>query len=196
MLELEVTNEIAHVQLDMLHLAWGTADPLPHLDAPYACLRASAAMSDALPADVVARLLDDEDSRVRTNMAWHARERIDPVTAERIDRDYRPVKYTSWRPADELPLPSDVLRRLASDADARMRLLAPRDIDLPADLVGRPAADADPDVRRVVASYPRLSARDLVALPADPVDRVAAEAVGDGNLAREDMDRVLALAGL
>ncbi|MFC3575956.1 hypothetical protein ACFOZ0_22250 [Streptomyces yaanensis] len=60
-------------------------------------------LSDCLPAPVVARLLDDEESNVRTAMALHARDQIDPTTAERIDRNYRPRKKTRWRPADDFP---------------------------------------------------------------------------------------------
>ncbi|MFF9222091.1 hypothetical protein [Streptomyces viridosporus] len=102
-LEHQLMSEMARLQLRTLRLPWVTADPLPHVDSPYACFRASAARSDDLPAPAVARLLDDEDSSVRTTMALHARDRIDAATAERIDRAYRPEKKTRWRPADDLP---------------------------------------------------------------------------------------------
>ncbi|MFC8424115.1 hypothetical protein ACFUN7_25090 [Streptomyces sp. NPDC057236] len=195
-LERQIMSEMARLRLRTLRLPWVTADPLPHVDSPYACFRASAAMSDDLPAPVVARLLDDEDSGVRTAMALHARDRIDAATAERIDRTYRPVKKTRWRPADDFPLPTDVLRRLATDPDPRMRQLAPRDPDLPVELVRRLAADPDPTVRHTVATHPRLPVRELTQLLADPSEWVAAAAAGNPDLPPEHMRQLLTLAGL
>ncbi|MFI6493791.1 hypothetical protein [Streptomyces sp. NPDC050564] len=195
-LERQLMNEIARRELRTVRLPWVTADPLPYVDAPYACFRASAAMSDRLPAPAVARLLDDEESSVRTTMALHARHRIDPATAERIDRSYRPEKKTRWRPADDLPLPADVLRRLATDPDPRMRQLAPRDLDLPVELVRRLAADPDHTVRRAIATHPRLPACDLMQLLTDSSESVATAAAGNPDLPPAHMRRLLALAGL
>ncbi|MEU1592911.1 hypothetical protein ABZ468_08620 [Streptomyces sp. NPDC005708] len=195
-LERQLRGEMARLKLRTLRLPWVTADPLPYVDSPYACFRASAAMSDCLPAPVVARLLDDEESRVRTTMALHARDRIDPATAERIDRSYRAEKKTRWRPADDFPLPADVLRRLATDPEPRMRQLAPRDLDLPVDLVRRLAADPDHTVRCAIATHPRLPTRDLTQLLADSSESVAAVAAGNPNLPTQHMHQLLALAGL
>jgi hypothetical protein len=195
-LEHQIMSEMARLQLRTLHLPWVTADPLPHVDSPYACFRVSAAMSDSLPAPVVARLLDDEESGVRTAMARHARDRIDAATAERIDRTYRPAKKARWRPADDFPLPADVLRRLAGDPDPRMRELAPRDPDLPVELVRRLAADPDPTVRLVIAKHPRLPVRDLTGLLADASEPVAVAAAGNPGLPHGHMHRLLSLAGL
>ncbi|MFD4134989.1 hypothetical protein [Streptomyces goshikiensis] len=195
-LEQQIMREMAFVEIRMLSLPWVTADPLPYVDSPYACFRASAAMSDCLPAPVVARLLDDEESRVRTTMAQHARDRVDPDTAERIDRGFRPEKGMRWRPADDFPLPADALRRLATDPDPRMRQLAPRDLDLPVELVRSLAADPDPTVRRAIATHPRLPTRDLTRLLADPSEQVARAAAGHPDLPREQMERLLDLAGL
>lgn len=195
-LEPELTRVLARVELRMLRLPWVTADPLPYADSPYTCFRASAAMSDSLPAPVVARLLDDAESTVGTTMARHAPGRVDPATAERIDRGHRPVKRTHWRPADDLPLPADVLRRLATDPDPRMRQLAPRDPDLPAELVRRLAADPDEGVRRAIAAHPRLPADELTRLLADPAEWVANAAAANPGLPPRDMHRILALAGL
>lgn len=94
-------------------------------------------------------------------MALHARDRIDPTTAERVDRSYRPKKRTRWRPADDFPLPADVLRRPATDPDPRMRQLAPRDPDLPVRLVRRLAVGPDQSVRSAIATRPRLPTREL-----------------------------------
>lgn len=195
-LEQQLTNNLARAELATLRLPWVTSDPLPYVDSPYACFRASAALSGRLPAPVVTRLLNDEKSSVRTTMALHARDRIDPGTAERIDRSYRPEKKTRWRPADDLPLPADVLRRLATDADPRMRQLAPRDLDLPVDLVRRLAADPDQMVRRAIATHPRLLPHDLTQLLADPSESVAAAAAGNPDLSHRHMHHILTLAGL
>ncbi|MET9596187.1 hypothetical protein [Streptomyces sp. NPDC006459] len=195
-LEREILGEIARAELRTLRLPWVTADPLPYVDSPYVCFRASAAMSEQLPPPLVARLLDDEESSVRTAMALHARDRIDPDTAERIDRTFRPDKVVRWRPADDFPLPADVLRRLATDADPRMRQLAPRDPDLPVELARRLAADPDHMVRRTIAAHPRLPAEELTRLLADPSESVAAAAAANPNLPTTGMYQLIALAGL
>ncbi|WP_235459496.1 hypothetical protein [Streptomyces olivochromogenes] len=195
-LDRQLTSKLARLELRTLRLPWVTADPMPYVDSPYACFRVSAAMSDRLPAPVVARLLDDEESSVRTTMARHARDQIDPATAERIERGYRPVKRTRWRPADDFPLPTDVLRRLATDPDPRMRQLAPRDLDLPVELVHLLAADPDHTVRRAIATHPRLTPLELTQLLADPSESVATAAAGNPDLPRQHMHWLLTLAGL
>nr|WSW49766.1 hypothetical protein OG296_42950 [Streptomyces sp. NBC_01001] len=195
-LERGIMGEMARAELLVLRLPWVTADPLRYVDSAYACFRASAAMSDHLPAPVVARLLDDEESSVRTTMALHARDQIDPATAERIDRSYRPDKVVRWRPADDFPLPADVLRRLVTDPDPRMRQLAPRDLDLPVESVRRLAVDPDHTVRRLIAAHPRLPAEVLTRLLADSSESVATAAAGNPHLPSADMHRILALAGL
>jgi hypothetical protein len=195
-LDRELTGEIARAELRTLRLPWVTADPVPYVDSPYVCFRASAAMSDHLPPPLVAQLLDDEESSVRTTMALHARDRIDPETAERIERTYRPDKMVRWRPADDFPLPADVLRRLATDPDPRMRQLAPRDPDLPVELARRLVADPDHMVRRAIATHPRLPAEDLMRLLADPSESVAATAAANPYLPITVMHQLLALAGL
>ncbi|MFF2194182.1 hypothetical protein [Streptomyces sp. NPDC058157] len=189
-------NEQAPAELRRLYLPWVTADPLPHADSPYVCFRASAAASDRLPAPVVARLLADEDSGVRTTMAGHAPHAVDAATAERIDRDHRPEKRTRWRPADDFPLPAEVLRRLAGDPDPRMRQLAPRDPALPVETVRALAADPDHLVRRVTVGHPRLPLEELTRLLADPAESVAAAAAADPRLPVAQMCRILSLAGL
>ncbi|QIQ06561.1 hypothetical protein [Streptomyces liangshanensis] len=195
-LEREFMGEIARSELRTLRLPWVTADPLPYVDSPYACFRASAAMSDRLPPPLVARLLADEESSVRTTMALHARDQVDPETAERIDRTYRPLKRVRWRPADDFPLPVEVLRRLATDRDPRMRQLATRDPDLPVDSARSLAADPDATVRRAAAAHPRLPAADVTRLLSDPSEFVAAAAAANPNLPITAMHQLLALADL
>jgi hypothetical protein len=195
-LERQLMSELARRKLSALRLPWITADPLPYVESPYVCFRASAALSDGLPAPVVARLLDDEESSVRTAMALHARGRIDPATAEHIERSYRPLRKTRWRPADDFLLPADILRRLASDPEPRMRQLAPRDLDLPVELVRRLAADPDERVRLAIVTHPRLPTRDLTELLADSSESVAAAAAAHPHLPLPHMHQLLALAGL
>ncbi|MFB7982798.1 hypothetical protein [Streptomyces vinaceus] len=195
-LDRELTGEIARAELRTLRLLWVTADPVPYVNSPYVCFRASAAMSDHPSPQLVAQLLDDEESSVRTTMALHARDQIDPDTAERIDRTYRPATMVRWRPADDFPLPTDALRRLATDPDPRMRQLAPRDPDLPVELARRLAADPDHMVRRTIATHSRLPAEDLTRLLADPSESVAATAAANPNLPTTGMHQLLALAGL
>ena len=193
---LHLLNDLAPLQLRMLRLPWVTADPLPHIDSAYLCFRASAAMSASLPPQAVARLLDDEESDVRVAMAMHARDQVDAVTAERIDRGYQPAKKTIWRPADTFPLPSAMLRRMAADPDPRMRVLAPRDPDLPAELATLLAADPDACVRQAIAPHPRLRTRDLLALLADPSEPVASAAAASPSLPLAHMHQILGLANL
>ncbi|MFJ2172722.1 hypothetical protein ACIOHE_07435 [Streptomyces sp. NPDC087851] len=184
------------MELRTLRLPWVTADPLPYADSPYTCFRVSAAMSDRLPEAVSARLLDDAESSVRTTMALHARHRIDPATAERIDRGYRPEKRTDGIRPTTSPLPVEVLRRLATDPDPRMRQLAPPDPGLPVELVRRLATDPDHTVRRAIATHPLLPTRDLTQLLADPSEFVTATAAGNPRLPLAHMHRLLTLADL
>ncbi|MGW0434722.1 hypothetical protein ACWDV4_19575 [Micromonospora sp. NPDC003197] len=191
-----IGNHIAVTELKHLRLDWVTADPVPYVNSPYVCFRRSAARSRALPSDAVLRLLDDDESIVRTTMARHAPHLVDLATAERIDREFRPDKRTNWRPADDFPFPAESLCRFATDADPRMRCLAPRNPDLPADLAEQLAADPESSVRRAVATHPRLPTRALLTLVADPNEWVARAAAASPSLPAADMERLLSLAGL
>lgn len=142
-LEQQFEDHLAVAELRHLQLDWVTADPLPYVSSPYICFRRSAANSRALPTDAVLRLLNDDDSGVRTAIAASAPHLVDLATAERIDREFRPDKKTNWRPADTFAFPPQTLRRFATDPDPRMRCLAPRDPDLPAEMAERLAADPD-----------------------------------------------------
>ncbi|MEU3645029.1 hypothetical protein AB0E59_16730 [Lentzea sp. NPDC034063] len=186
-------------ELRMLRLDWVRADPLPHVDSPYPCFRASAASSPRpLPAEVVARLLADDEYDVRLAMAERAPQLVDARTAEHLDREFRPgkTKYSPWRPADVLTFPAEVVRRFATDPDPRMRCLAPRDPDLPAETTVRLATDPDADVRHAVADHRNLPEEALIALLDDSAERVVRAAAGSPRLPRAQMERVLARAGL
>ncbi|MFF5447094.1 hypothetical protein [Streptomyces sp. NPDC012888] len=194
-LERELMSEIARAELRSLRLSWVTADPLPYVDSPYACFRASAAMSDQLPPPFVAGC--STMRRAASAPRWLSIPETRSIeTAERIDRTYRPDKMVRWRPADDFPLPADVLRRLATDPDPRMRQLAPRDPDLPVELARRLAADPDDMVRRAIATHPRLPAEDLTRLLADPSESVAATAAANPKLPTTGMYQLVALVGL
>ncbi|MEV4847892.1 GNAT family N-acetyltransferase [Micromonospora matsumotoense] len=121
---------------------------------------------------------------------------VDPVTAERIDRDFRPDKKTTWRPADVLTFPPQTLRRLATDPNPRMRCLAPRDVDLPVELAERLATDPESRVRRAVAEHPNLPVHVRRALLADPDEWVAHATATAPTLSVTEMDQLLTLAGI
>ncbi|MDG6108613.1 hypothetical protein [Dactylosporangium aurantiacum] len=181
----------ADLELRTLRLAWVTDDPLPHVSSPYPCFRASAARSPALPPQAVARLLADEVSDVAAAALSRAPHLADVATAARIDREFRPVKHSRWRPADCYPFPPDALRRFAADPDPRMRQLAVRDPDLPVALAERLAADPDPSVRKAVADHPRLPVGTLRAMLRDPVPWVAGAAAAVPALPVGDLERLL-----
>ncbi|KIR61300.1 hypothetical protein [Micromonospora haikouensis] len=189
-------DHMAIAELHHLRLDWVTADPLPHLSSPYICFRRSAARSRTLPPDAVTRLLNDNDSGVRTTMATHAPHLVDPATAERIDREFQPDKKTNWRPAHVFTFPPQTLRRLATDPDPRMRSLAPRDLDLPVELAERLATDPDSMIRHAVARHPNLPVHIRRALLADPNERVAHATATAPTLPVPEMDRLLTLAGI
>ncbi|MBG6066323.1 hypothetical protein [Micromonospora ureilytica] len=192
----QVEDHMAITELRYLRLDWVTADPLPYLSSPYICFRRSAARSRALPPDAVIRLLNDDDSGVRTTMATHAPHLVDPATAERIDRQFQPDKKTNWRPADEFTFPPQTLRRLATDPDPRMRCLAPRDLDLPVELAARLAADPDSEVRHAIAGHPNIPVHVRRALLTDPNEWVARATATAPTLPLSEMDRLLTLAGV
>lgn len=197
-LERQIDDAMAPMELRTLRLAWVTDDPLPHVDSPYVCFRASAAASTSLPADAVARLLDDDENLVRITMAKTSPHLVDPATAERIERRYRPGdKFTMWwDDARVLSFPPEMLRRFVTDSAPRMRSLAPLDPGLPPGLAAQLAIDPESRVRRAIAAHPNLPLRDLVRLLADEAEWVAHAAAGSPNLSPDQMDRLLALAGL
>ncbi|MFB8200544.1 hypothetical protein [Kitasatospora purpeofusca] len=192
-------NEFAPTELRILRLPWVTADPLPHIDSPYVSFRVSAAASRALPADAVARLLDDDEEMVRLTMAHTAPHLVDPATAESIERRYRPRrdKFTFWWDTKEvLAFPPTTLRRFATDPEPRLRSFAPRDPDLPSELAEQLAHDPEGRVRRAVAAHRNLPLPSLLRLLADSSERVAEAAGASPFLPVEHMERLLTRAGL
>jgi hypothetical protein len=195
----QLEDHLALTELRSLRLDWVTADPMPYVSSPYICFRRAAARSRSLPADTVRQLLHDDDSGVRTTMATHAPPHLlDPATAERIDREFKPDKKTNWRPADALAFAfqPQTLRRFATDPDPWMRCLAPRDPHLATELAERLAADPDSTVRRAVAGHPALPLPARRTLLADPSEAVAHAAAAAATLPVTEMDRLLTLAGI
>jgi hypothetical protein len=193
-----VEDTFAPTELRILRLDWVTADPLPHIDSPYVSFRASAARSKTLPADAVARLLDDEEEMVRLTMAHTAPHLVDPATAESIERRYRGRdKFTLWWDTQEvLTFPQEALRRFATDPEPRLRSFAPRDPDLPSELAEQLARDPADRVRRAVAGHRNLPLPALLRLLADSSEHVAKAAGASPFLPVEHMEQLLALAGL
>lgn len=192
----EFDHFTANVELDMVTVDWVTADPLPHVDSPYPAFRVAAAQAEDLPPDVVAALLNDPSSTVRSTAFQCHRHLVDLATAERIDREHNNPKRGPWRPADIFAFPTEALRRFASDPDPRMRCLAPRDLDLPAEVAARLAADPDSSVRAAVAGHHNLNPRVLVELLSDESEEPAVAAARSQWLPVKQMERLLALAGL
>ncbi|WP_031072805.1 hypothetical protein [Streptomyces sp. NRRL WC-3742] len=192
-------NAFAPTELRILRLPWVTADPLPHIDSPYVSFRVSAAIAGkTLPADAVARLLDDEEM-VRLTMAHIAPHLVDLATAESIERRYRPRqdKFTFWwDEAGVLTFPPATLRRFATDPEPRLRSFAPRDPNLPLELAEKLAADPEDRVRRAVAPHRNLPLPSLLRLLSDSSERVAEAAGASPFLPGEHMERLLNRAGL
>ncbi|MEV7622762.1 hypothetical protein [Actinoplanes sp. NPDC089786] len=138
---------------------------------PYPCFRASAARSTTLPPDVQRRLLDDERNVVRTAMFRRLGDRMDPATAEHIDRAFGPNWKVRWRPADDYTFPVEFLRRFATDDDPRRRCLAPCDPDLPSESCALPTM-MPPSVGR---------SRPTRICPARPADRRLGGCLGRGR---------------
>ncbi|MER5596444.1 hypothetical protein [Streptomyces sp. NPDC002265] len=191
-------NCFAATELRILRLPWVTADPLPHIDSPYVSFRVSAAAAEDLPADAVARLLDDEEEIVRLTMAHTAPHLVAPETAEDIERRYRRRdKFTFWwDKAEVLTFSPETLRRFATDPEPRLRSFAPRDPDLPPALAEQLARDPEEQVRRAVAPHRSLPVPSLLRLLADPSEHVAEAAGASPFLPVEHMERLLTLAGL
>ncbi|MCF3106108.1 hypothetical protein IPZ58_31735 [Streptomyces roseoverticillatus] len=183
--------------LDMRHrhVVWPSRNPLDHAGSPYACFRRSVATAGSLPPEIVARLLDDEDHRVRATMAARIPD-LDPAVAERLERTHIHDLKHPGGPAEHVTFPPATLRRFATDPESGMRALAPRDPDLPAELAGQLAADADPSVRRAVAAHRNLPAPARLALLADEDGLTARAAARSPFLPVDAMEELLARAGL
>ncbi|MFH7594053.1 hypothetical protein WDV06_02965 [Streptomyces racemochromogenes] len=176
--------------LDLMPYPWVEPDPLPYADSPYAGLRCAAARSTALPAEARARLLADDNPRVRF-LALAGLAEPDPALVEELDRRQGGRVKHGGRPADLATFPPETLRRFAADPDAWMRLLALRDPDLPPDLLERLAADGDEGVRQATAEHPRIPVEALVRLLGDTDEDVVEAAAASPALPVEVMRALL-----
>lgn len=181
---------VAVLDMRHRHVAWPAEAPLDHADSPYPCFRRSVATADALPPGIVARLLDDEDHRVRATMAARIPD-LDPAVAERLERTHVHERKRPGRPADHITFPPAMLRRFAGDPEPGMRVLAPRDPGLPAELAARLAADPDPSVRIAVAGHRSLPLPALFALLADQDEEIAIAAARSPRLPVDAMEELL-----
>ncbi|MFE4633222.1 AAA family ATPase [Streptomyces sp. NPDC056773] len=188
----DVFCDLVLVFLEMESYPWVAADPVPYAASPYTGLRLAAARSERLPAELVRRMLDDEDPTIRMT-ALHRTPDADLATAEDIERRCGQPKFRG-RSADHFTFPPEALRRFAADPDAGMRVLALRDPDVPAALLERLAADGDHTVRRTVAEDSRTAPGTLLRLLGDDSEYVAAPAAASPNLPVEAMRAVLDLA--
>ncbi|MCF3184155.1 hypothetical protein IPZ70_30030 [Streptomyces polychromogenes] len=176
--------------LDLMPYPWAEPDPLPYAGSPYAGLRCAAARSTALPAGARARLLADDDPRVRF-LALAGLAEVDLAVAEELDRRQgRTVKH-GGRPADCVTFPPETLRRFATDPDPWMRVLALRDPDLPDEMLERLAADQEESVRCATAEHPRVPVEALLRLLGDTDEEVVEAAAASPLLPVEVMRAVL-----
>ena len=183
--------------LGMLRPVWVTAEAEQHVDSPYPCFRAAAALSTKLPIEAVRRLLDDEGEQVRLTMVRTAPQLVDPARAERIERLHQWDDLTMWwEYVPVLTHPAETMHRFAVDPEPRLRALASCHPDLPAELAVRLAADPEASVRAAVAGHRRLPTEQLVALLTDGSEHVVHAAAASPHLPVEEMDRVLVRAGL
>ncbi|WP_194917035.1 hypothetical protein [Catenulispora rubra] len=183
--------------LGMLRPAWVTAEAERHVDSPYPCFRAAAALSTKLPIETVRRLLDDEDEQVRMTMVRTAPHLVDPARAERIERLHQWDDLTMWWEYEPvLTHSAETMERFAVDPEPRLRALASGHPDLSADLAVRLAADPEASVRAAVAGHRNLPTANLAALLADASERVVHAAAASPHLPLDEMDRLLVRAGL
>lgn len=190
--EEDVFCQVALLDLQFRTVEWVRADPLPHVDSPYPCFRHSAAAGGPLPAEAVARLLDDEDQYVRLVTVRHHGADLDPSAVERVERAHKDTRKPADRPSDRYTYPPAYLRRFATDPDPRIRELAPRDQDLPAALAEELATDPEARVLRAVADHPRVPVPALLALLSDDDPQTAEAAGRNRSLPVSEMERIIA----
>ncbi|MFE1787796.1 hypothetical protein ACFW7J_05190 [Streptomyces sp. NPDC059525] len=176
--------------LDLMPYPWVDPDPLPYADSPFAGLRCAAARSTALPAEARARLLADENPRVRFHALAGLAE-VDLTVAEELDRRQGGMVKHGGRPADCVTFPPETLRRFADDPDPWMRVLALRDPDLPDEMLERLAADQEESVRCATAGHPRVPVAALLRLLGDTDEEVVEAAAASPLLPVEVMRAVL-----
>ncbi|MFF9765841.1 hypothetical protein ACF1GT_04375 [Streptomyces sp. NPDC014636] len=153
-------------------------------------LRRRAAREHTLPADLVARLAEDDDLGVRVLLAQNHPD----APAALLLRSF--LEYTGEE-RERLParpnFPRTGLARLAGHADPEVRVLAARDPRTAPAVVERLTRDPDPGVRAALARHPNLPAHRLAELLADP--ELAHAAAANPALERETVDRLVRTHG-
>ncbi|MEU6665735.1 hypothetical protein [Streptomyces sp. NPDC046727] len=153
-------------------------------------LRRRAAREHTLPADLVARLAEDDDLGVRVLLAHNHPD----APAALLLRCF--LEYTGDE-RDRLPtrpdFPRTGLARLAAHADPRVRALTARDPETGPAVVERLTRDPDPEVRAALARHPNLPAPRLAELLADP--ELAHAAAANPALERGTVDRLVRTHG-
>ncbi|MEV5148088.1 hypothetical protein AB0L14_27745 [Streptomyces sp. NPDC052727] len=149
-------------------------------------LRRRAAREHTLPADLVARLAEDDDLGVRVLLAQNHPD----APAALLLRCF--LEYTGPE-RERLPtlpnFPRTGLTHLAEHADPHVRALVVRDPDTEPAVVERLTRDPDPEVRAALVRHPNLPARRLAELLADP--ELAHAAAANPALDPETVDRLV-----
>ncbi|WP_225826638.1 hypothetical protein [Streptomyces naphthomycinicus] len=153
-------------------------------------LRRRAAREHTLPADLVARLAQDDDPGVRVLLAQNHPD----APAALLLRSF--LEYTG-RERDRLPtlpnFPRTGLAGLAGHADPLVRALVARDPATEPSVVERLTHDPDPGVRTALTRHPGLPAHRLSELLGDP--ELAHAAAANPALAPETVGRLVRTHG-
>ncbi|MEV5878991.1 hypothetical protein AB0L75_33175 [Streptomyces sp. NPDC052101] len=153
-------------------------------------LRRQAAGEHTLPADLVARLAEDDDLGVRVLLAQNHPD----APAALLLRSF--LEYTGperARLTTRPNFPRAGLAAHAGHADPQVRALAARDPQTPPATVERLTRDPDPQVRSAFARHPNLPQARLAELLADA--ELAHPAAANPALAPATRDRLLATQG-
>ncbi|GHI03408.1 hypothetical protein [Streptomyces cellostaticus] len=153
-------------------------------------LRRKAAEDHELPADLVARLAEDNDLGVRVLLAQNHPD----APAALLLRSF--LEYTGPERENLLTRPNFPragLATLADHEDPQVRALAARDPDTAPATVDRLTRDPDPDVRAALARHPNLPRPRLAQLLDD--EELAHAAAANPALAPATIDRLLTTAG-
>ncbi|MGV4983634.1 hypothetical protein ACVB8X_18280 [Streptomyces sp. NRAIS4] len=153
-------------------------------------LRRQAAREHTLPADLVARLAEDDDLGVRVLLAQNHPD----APAALLLRGF--LEYTGperARLTSRPNFPRAGLAAYAGHADPQVRALAARDPQTPPAIAERLTKDPDPQVRAAFARHPNLPPARLAQLLAD--EELAHPAAANPALAPATRDRLLATQG-
>ncbi|MGC7094034.1 hypothetical protein ACPZ19_05175 [Amycolatopsis lurida] len=190
--------DIALTLLDHDEPSWLPSRPLSerisHLESSIPCFRRCAARSADLPTDVVRRLHAHEDVQVRRIVAARADTPGDVL--ERLVSEHG--EHPKFRPriTEHPNFPPEAFTRLATNDDARRRVLAAAGADLPTEVITALACDPDAFVRSAAARHRRIPVLVLDTLLTDGSPDVAKAAGANPALPVDRMRALLDRAGL